>query len=158
MERVKVAKAAVLRRLPVSTYARAVLLEAAERDLAEAEKPKANKPIRPLVDDDPPLSEAEKEALLGRPLAHGLSFGDYKILTGRGLPSSSGAGSAATFETDKVLPLGRQEPQEALRREGTHVPVDRLGTSSSTLLPCSDLTMLAALAGSCSSAGRPLAA
>lgn len=39
-----------------------------------------------------PLSDAEAEALLGRPLAHGVSFEDYRLLTGRGIVSSFGDG------------------------------------------------------------------
>jgi hypothetical protein len=44
------------------------------------------------VDTRRPLTEAEAEAMLGRPLAHGVSFEDYRIMTGRRHPSSYGDG------------------------------------------------------------------
>jgi hypothetical protein len=92
----RVVKAAVVRRLPVATYARKVLLEAADRDLEAAEEAKISAVSvgahRKREAAEPPLTAAEAETILGRPLAQGVTFDGYRILTGRGLPSSSSGG------------------------------------------------------------------
>ena len=56
--------------------------------------PRRRAPSTLLCRDKPP-TEAEKEAILGRPLAHGATWKEHLVLTGRGFPRAAGTDSDA---------------------------------------------------------------
>jgi endogenous inhibitor of DNA gyrase (YacG/DUF329 family) len=62
-----------------------------------------------------PLTEAEKEQLLGRPLAHGLTFDDYRILTGRGFRSELWGRSRRGSAVNAVRIIEERRPARVVR-------------------------------------------